>query len=136
MGVSEFVAELFQTGLYKRSQGRIARQVTFVTLAVVFALGAWQLEEMWIGSSAPLQYGLPIALVSLGWWVSYRLVNMPKVADFLITVEAEMNKVSWPSRTELVRSVIVVIFTILFMATVLYLFDLIWGTLLRLMGVA
>ena len=133
--MSEFVAELFQAGLYKRSQGRIARQVTFVALAVVFALGAWRLEEMWQGSSVVLQYGIPLALMSLGWWVSYRLVNTPKVADFLITVEAEMNKVSWPSRAELIRSVIVVIFTILFMAAALFLFDVIWGELLKLMKI-
>lgn len=133
--MSEFVAELFQAGLYKRSQGRIARQVTFVALAVVFALGAWRLEEMWQGASVGLQYGVPLVLMSLGWWVSYRLVNTPRVADFLITVEAEMNKVSWPSRTELIRSVIVVIITILFLAAALFSFDLLWGELLRLMGV-
>ena len=133
--MSEFVAELFQTGLYKRSQGRIARQVTFVALAVVFALGAWRLEQMWMNSSASLRYGLPLVLMSLGWWISYRLVNTPRVADFLITVEAEMNKVSWPSRTELIRSVIVVIFTILFLAAALFAFDALWGWVLGLMGV-
>ena len=43
----------------------------------------------------------------------FRLVNLPKFADFLIAVEAEMNKVSWPTRTELFRSSVVVIVTIL-----------------------
>ena len=42
-------------------------------------------------------------------WVSYRLVNFPSFADFLIAVEAEMNKVSWPTRVELFRSSIVVL---------------------------
>ena len=36
-------------------------------------------------------------LLLLGLWIGYRLVNMPQFADFLIAVEAEMNKVSWPS---------------------------------------
>ena len=45
-------------------------------------------------------------------WVSYRLVNVPGFADFLIAVEAEMNKVSWPTRTELFRSSIVVLIMI------------------------
>ena len=31
-------------------------------------------------------------------------MNMPRFADFLIAVEAEMNKVSWPSKAELIRS--------------------------------
>ena len=34
---------------------------------------------------------------------------MPAFADFLIAVEAEMNKVSWPTRTELFRGSMVVI---------------------------
>jgi len=42
------------------------------------------------------------------------------VRDFLIAVEAEMNKVSWPSRAELVRSAAVVIFVIFLLATVLF----------------
>ena len=36
-------------------------------------------------------------LLAAGLWASYRLVNVPAVADFLIAVEAEMNKVSWPT---------------------------------------
>ena len=59
--------------------------------------------------------------------MSYRVVNYPKFADFLIAVEAEMNKVSWPTRGELVRSSIVVIFVILVLAGLLYFYDLLWG---------
>jgi preprotein translocase subunit SecE len=33
--------ELFQIGVYKRSQGRVTRQATFAALAVIVALGAW-----------------------------------------------------------------------------------------------
>ena len=36
---SPFLRELFQLGIYKRSQGRIARQVTFAVLAIVRAAG-------------------------------------------------------------------------------------------------
>ncbi len=46
------------------------------------------------------------------------------------SVEAAMNKVSWPSRGELLRAVLVVIFTILFLATALFGFDLVWHWLL------
>ncbi len=37
---------LFQLGLYKRSQGRITRQVTFAALMLTVALGAWRLSEL------------------------------------------------------------------------------------------
>jgi preprotein translocase subunit SecE len=62
-------------------------------------------------------------------------VNIPQFADFLIAVEAEMNKVSWPSRGELVRSAAVVIFVIFLLATVLFAYDLIWRQLFVFIGV-
>jgi len=73
------------------------------------------------------RYGLPIVLMLLSFWVAYRLMNMPSFADFLIAVEAEMNKVSWPTRTELIRSSVVVLVTIFALAAVLYAFDFFWG---------
>ena len=39
---STFRQSLFQTGLYKSSQGRVARQITFAVLVVTFALAAWR----------------------------------------------------------------------------------------------
>jgi len=140
--VGEFFQELFHVGLYKRSQGRIARQVTAVALAVLVGLGSWRLHGELVGLTEDvaldyglrvallLVYGLPIVLLLAGWWISYRLVNLPVFADFLISVEAEMNKVSWPSRSELIRSVLVVIFVIFFLATVLLSFDVVWRWIL------
>ena len=37
-----------------------------------------------------------VAVLAFGLWLGYRIVNVPQFADFLIAVEAEMNKVSWP----------------------------------------
>jgi preprotein translocase subunit SecE len=123
-------SELFQLGVYKRSQGRIVRQVTFAALAIVFALVAWRMYVMF-GPRLGLAtiYSLAGAVVALGGWISYRLVNMPRFADFLIAVEAEMNKVSWPSRQELIRSSLVVIVVMFAMAGVLYAFDILWAWL-------
>jgi preprotein translocase subunit SecE len=58
-------------------------------------------------------------------------VNFPRFADFLIAVEAEMNKVSWPTRGELVRSSLVVLFTIFALAAVLFGFDAVWNAIFR-----
>jgi len=129
--------ELFlQAGLYKRSQGRIARQVTFAALAITVALGAWELQRtLSMSDSAWLEYGIPGVLLAVGVWLSYRVVNLPQFADFLIAVEAEMNKVSWPSRTELIRSSLVVIFVIFFLALLLFTYDLIWQTVFTWIGV-
>lgn len=131
-----WIGELFQFGVYKRSQGRITRQVTFAAAAITFALAAWRLYA----SFAPqlpsgAGYALSGAVLVIGLWVSYRAVNMPRFADFLIAVEAEMNKVSWPSKTELIRSSIVVIFVIFALSLVLFGFDLTWGFLFEWIGI-
>ena len=129
------MTELFATEVYKRSQGRMVRQVTFIVIATVSALGAWRLfesvmKEMALSSMGALgeliRYGVPVFLLVLGAWVGYRLVNWPKFADFLISVEAEMNKVSWPGRSELVKASIVVIVLIALLAMLLFCYDLIW----------
>ena len=71
----------------------------------------------------------------VGSWLAYRIVNVPKFADFLIAVEAEMAKVSWPTRTELYRQSMVVIAVIFILVLLLFTFDLIWGTLFKWIGV-
>jgi preprotein translocase subunit SecE len=121
--VGAFVQELFRVGLYKRNQGRIARQATFAALAVIVGMGAWSLSEFWQDKEPTLRYFVPFVLLLIGWWASFRIVQMPSFADFLISVEGEMNKVSWPSRGELFRASIVVMVVIFFLAAVLFAYD-------------
>jgi preprotein translocase subunit SecE len=128
--VGAFVQELFRSGVYKRSQGRIARQVTFAALAVIVATGAWSLSEYYRGAEASWRYFLPLVVLLAGLWASFRAVQMPGFADFLISVEGEMNKVSWPARSELFRASLVVILMIFFLAAMLYGFDVMWQALL------
>jgi len=78
---------------------------------------------------------VPGALLLAGGWFGFRVVNWPRFADFLIAVEAEMAKVSWPGKTELVRASIVVIFTIFFLAMILFVFDIAWQAVFRALGV-
>lgn len=135
-GTSIWHELFFETGLYKRSQGKITRQVTFAALAITFALAAWDLYSSYSTSDSLLmKYVLPGLIVAVGGWLSFRIVNLPRFADFLIAVEAEMNKVSWPSQQEIIRSSIVVIVLIFFLAIVLYGFDVFWMWLFRLIGV-
>ena len=135
---------MLRADLYKRSQGRITRQVTFAALAVGIAVAAWKLKDTlagWIprfhfGLSETalgylVGYGVPGLLVLLGWWVCYRVVNVPSFADFLIAVEAEMNKVSWPSRAELFRASLVVLVVIITIVVLLYGIDILWQFILN-----
>jgi preprotein translocase subunit SecE len=121
-----FFHELFQAGIYKRTQGRVTRQVTFAAVAIVVAMGCYRLMETLIDFGPAVSYAVPAAVLAVCVWVAYRLVNVPSFADFLIAVEAEMNKVSWPTRGELVRASIVVLVTIFVLAVVLFVFDFWW----------
>lgn len=144
--------DLLSFGVYKRNQGRIARQVTFAALAITLATGVWRLAQLlpaWFasvgfasvdfaGTGGPgsadlgvLRFLVPGLLFAAGLWLLFRLVNYQPFADFLIAVEAEMAKVSWPSADEVIRSSAVVIFLIFALAAILAAYDLFWWFVLR-----
>jgi preprotein translocase SecE subunit len=78
-----------------------------------------------------LRYLIPGVLLAVFIWISYRLVNFPSFADFLIAVEAEVNKVSWPTRAELVRASMMVLLLIFTLAIILAAYDFAWNLLFR-----
>ena len=138
--------ELLSTSVYKRNQGRVTRQVTFAALAIAWCLGVWRLWQalpMWIMAGGPMtpavsstdvglvRIALPLLLGLAGVWLAYRLVNLPRFAEFLIGVESEMAKVSWPSAGEVARSSAVVIFMIFALSFILAAYDLFWWFVLR-----
>jgi preprotein translocase subunit SecE len=53
----------------------------------------------------------------------------------LIATEAEMNKVSWTSKDDLIRATTVVLTTVVIMAVFLFLVDTLWTYLLQWLGV-
>jgi preprotein translocase subunit SecE len=127
-----FGGELLSYELYKRNQGRLTRQLTALAVALVVALGAWSLSQ---GPLSPYQQatrvGIPLAISLAGAWLAFRLVNFPRFADFLISVEAEMGKVSWASWPELYRATIVVLVTMFFLGFVLLGYDIVWQYFFR-----
>jgi preprotein translocase subunit SecE len=134
--VGALIQEFIRVGVYKRSQGRITRQVTFAALVIILATGLYRLKVTLSGSglerSMPgFQFWFPGLLLFAWLWIAYRIVNIPSFADFLIAVEAEMNKVSWPTRTELFRASVVVLLTIFSLALILAGFDLFWAFVFR-----
>ena len=143
-----FFPELFRFGLYKPAQGRIVRQVTFFSVALLACLAIYELYASgWFnflnaavaeGAVSGPNIGkmlFSFVLAGIGIWTAYRLVNYPLFADFLIAVEAEMNKVSWPTRDQLYRASVVVIFVIFSMAVLLFLFDILWTAVFEIIGI-
>jgi preprotein translocase subunit SecE len=130
-----FISELFQVDLYKPSMGRIVRQVVFFTLLVIFIAAGWRMRTAFGMENTLNGMTLFLGVSAVGAWISYRLVNYPRMADFLISVEGEMAKISWPTTTELVRSAIVVIVVMVILAVLLWIFDTVWFQLFTWLGI-
>ncbi len=135
--------ELLRASVYKRSQGRVTRQLTFAALAGTLAIAVWRLSQLlplWFavapgtGPSPDMgvvRFLVPGLLMAAGGWLCFRLVNVPRFADFLIAVESEMAKVSWPTVDQVIRSSIVIIFLMFALAAILAAYDLFWWFVLR-----
>ncbi|MEZ6131520.1 MAG: preprotein translocase subunit SecE [Planctomycetaceae bacterium] len=120
-------AELFRFSLYKPNQGKLVRQATFIALAVVFAFGCFSLSNGPLGGEKqPLKIGVPLGIWLLTCWISFRVVNFPRFAEFLISVESELDKVVWPGRRQVMQSTVVVIVTMLFLGVYLAGVDFLW----------
>jgi preprotein translocase SecE subunit len=231
-GSSSFWAELLKVGLYKRNQGRLARQLTGAAIAVIVAMGAWRLSQSILSGyvdsywaievaytaternsefdetireiakeydptaifveggdaddrtleillptsvfyetdqdldidkkklakkirtqlkaadptwdtiepyerSNPvlwITYGIPFGVFAAGAWIAYRLVNYPRYVDFLVAVEAEIDKVTWASRQQLYRYTVVVVATMFLMGVVLFVYDVFWQKFFKFIG--
>ena len=121
--------------IYKRGQGKYTRLYSAFGWAIVAGLGCLQLykklqasdffgvnprTKMW------LQTMIPVGLFVILGFVIYKLVNRPSVADFMISAEGEMKKVSWSSRKEIAVSTTVVIVVVVIMAVFLGVTDTIF----------
>ena len=135
------------TFAYKPLQGQKVRRYTLLGLLLlgwsgVYSLitheslgrGLWSLPMPFglptLTPLADIQYSAPLLLAAATFWLAWRAVNVPPFADFLITTEAEMNKVSWSSRKRLAQDTVVVLVTTLLLTGFLLLTDLFWGWLL------
>lgn len=126
--MSALLQEMFKTNTYKKKQGKVCRTVTAAASFALLGAGIYQLYYSFLaGQGAFFVYVLPVVLVLLAGWFSYRLVNYARFAEFLIEVEAEMRKVSWPGKEELLRSSVVVIVVMLLMTVLLFGYDIVLG---------
>lgn len=125
--------------LYKPEEATRTRGLIAVLLAALLGyglfalheyLGAWDfwkddLLQQGPGTEFPLSPRVVLVAV-LGVLTAmglYLLVNHPRVVDFLIETEKEMQNVSWPPRHEVISSSIVVVIAVIVMASYLGLVD-------------
>ncbi len=114
--------------IYKRGQGKYTRLCSAFGGAIIAGLGCLQLYKqlqatdlgLWTQTMVPA--GLFVVLCLLIFW----LVNRETVADFMISAEGEMKKVSWSTRKEVAVSTFIVIMVVALMSTLLGLSDLLF----------
>ena len=123
--------------IYKRGQGKYTRITTFVAVMVIAIIGAAALSGKLGGytTNAYVRFGIPTALVALLGLFMFWMVNRPRSADFMISTEGEMKKVSWSSRKEVVGSTKVVIVTTFILAGILFGVDLVFLILFNWVGI-
>ncbi len=131
-----FWSGVFHVELYKRTQGRLTRQLTALGLGLIVLYGVWTLSQGPLSTySRTVRSVVPTAIMAVAAWLIFRLVNYPRFADFLISVQAEMDKVSWPSKQEIVRATWVVLTIMVFLSLILFGFDLFWVWLFTLLRI-
>ena len=125
--------------LYKPGQGYWTRVLSACGAGVLILSGiAFMVDRM---SLLPEKYRLYIqagsvvvalsVAGSLFWWV----FNKPRVGDFLIATEAEMKKVNWPTRREIIGSTWVVICGTFILTILMTLIDVFFALFFRRIGI-
>ncbi len=125
--------ELYKPEEATRSRGGLAAVTGAILLFGIVSLYEWLAIPFWIGDLAGGWLGdeFPISprvvlcgvltlIVALG---IYLLANNPKIVEFLIATEKEMQKVSWPPKHEVISSSIAVCVTVVILAIYLGLVD-------------
>ena len=127
---------ILSADLYQRKQGRTVRGGTAAAILLTVVLGCQALSHsvlLDLGSS--IAFATVIGLIAVGGWLAYRAVNYRPFADFLIEVESEMTKVTWPSWGELQRATVVVLATMFIFSALLFGYDILWQWFLQVTGV-
>lgn len=123
--------------IYKHGQGYNTRMGTVAGAALVILVTAYFLYTYMPTWGVPRNVTLGVvSLVVVGLaLVAFMVINKPVVADFLIATDGEMKKVNWTTRKELIGSTKVVILFVFLITLVLFLFDVFFGYMFKLIHV-
>jgi len=125
--------------IYKRGQGTAARWATAAALGAFAIFGCYELNDRLSGRGGITVYGATVdigllitAIVFTGCGLAIAwVVNAPKSVDFLIVTEAELRKVSWPTRQELWKQTVIVLVAVVLIGTLILAADVILMLLMR-----
>ncbi|MEM7626003.1 MAG: preprotein translocase subunit SecE [Planctomycetota bacterium] len=121
--------------IYKSGQGYWTRMLSAIGAGTLVLAGAAWLYTKIVPRYAPTenliyyQAGIATGVIIAFGLLIYFLLNKPKIVDFMIAVEAEMKKVNWPTKKEIIGSTWVVICGTLFIAALLFVINIAFGKL-------
>jgi preprotein translocase subunit SecE len=124
--------------IYKSGQGYYTRLISAISAGVVVAIGCLLLHQKLIAVDIAnanirllVQILVPMGVFAGFAWLIYWLVNTPVVADFMISAEGEMKKVSWSSRKEIAVSTMVVISVVVALSALMAITDVFFQVFFR-----
>lgn len=117
--------------IYKRGQGYYTRLFTGLATFAIVVIGCKVLYDKLAGNSIAVQALVPAFVCGAFGFLIFWLMNKPNIADFMISGEGEIKKVSWSSRKEITASTMVVIVVVVFMACMLFFADMLFVWVLR-----
>ena len=113
----------------------------FALLTACIAIGAgtlvltgvgwlWgQMERLDSDSRLYYQSSMAVLVIAVFGGLLFWLLNKANIVDFMIATEAEMKKVNWPSKKQVVNLTWVVICGTILVATLLFVIDVAFGYL-------
>ncbi len=129
--------------IYKPGQGFYTRIGTAIGIGILAVGGAaWlfsltgQMMDRGASYFLPVQYSVSVGFLLIVGLLTYWIVGLnSKANDFFIATEGEMKKVNWSTRREIIKSTQVVIITVILLATLLFVVDLIFMSVFYAIGV-
>ncbi len=118
--------------IYKSGQGYWTRVLSAVGAGTLVLAGAgwlYKISPTFLPDQNELYFQAGIAaatIIGFGLLI-YFLLNKPRIVDFMIAVEAEMKKVNWPTKKEIVGSTWVVICGTFLFAGLLFVINIVFG---------
>ncbi|MEX0654792.1 MAG: preprotein translocase subunit SecE [Phycisphaeraceae bacterium] len=113
--------------IYKPGQGYWTRMMSAIgagTLVLTGVAWLWTQFNVWFDDPIMPQTIMAVGMIVVFGGLLFYLLNKPRIADFMIATEAEMKKVNWPTRREVIGSTWIVICGAFIMATWLWIFNL------------
>ena len=114
--------------IFKPGQGQYVRWGTAIASGVIIiGFAAFLREQLTRFQNEWVEYLVPAAAVVVLAYLLFRLIGQNRtVVDFMIATEGEMKKVNWSSRREVFGATRVVIVTMLSLAVILFLVDILF----------